>query len=63
MIDCWLVHLALGDLWIYDPVENSWEEKPVSGPVSKLARYKHTAVWDDVHNRMIVFGGMDASGK
>jgi N-acetylneuraminic acid mutarotase len=40
----------------YEPIWDTWAPTPIQGAPD--ARYGHTAVWDDVHRRMIVWGGV-----
>ena len=46
---------ALGDGGIYDPLANSWTPLPEDSAITKRAG--HVAVWDDIRNEMIVWGG------
>ena len=50
--DVWLLSLAGSPVWS--------ELSPTGVPPS--ARYLHTAIYDPVRDRMVVFGGLDASG-
>lgn len=51
---------ALGDLWALSLGEHpAWSQILPTGPAPP-ARYWHTAVYDDVANRMTVFGGEDS---
>ncbi|MCX5973753.1 MAG: hypothetical protein NTU59_03595, partial [Coprothermobacterota bacterium] len=46
-----------GDTYCYDPVTNGWTElHPATSP---SPRYVHSMVWDDVSNRILLFGGRD----
>jgi hypothetical protein len=49
--------LASGGL--YDPAKKVWT--PTSGTGAPAARYDATAVWDDVHNTVLVWGGRTAA--
>jgi N-acetylneuraminic acid mutarotase len=49
------------DLWSYGATTNTWVPLTPSGPPPAV-RWRHTAVWDAVGNRMLVFGGRDGSG-
>lgn len=42
-------------LWSFDPVSARWTK--LSAPNGPPPRYNHTATWDPVRNRMLVFGG------
>ncbi|MFX0173359.1 MAG: Kelch repeat-containing protein [Candidatus Hodarchaeota archaeon] len=45
----------VGDMWIFDPVDNTWTEIfPSSKPV---ARYGHSIVYDSVNQLALLFGG------
>ena len=44
------------DTWTYDYDANTWTE--VETPVSPPARLYHTLAWDELSNRMIMFGGV-----
>lgn len=44
---------------IYDPVANTWTSTSTVGAPS--ARYGHTAIWDPIHNKMIIWGGGNTS--
>jgi N-acetylneuraminic acid mutarotase len=49
----------LSDGATYDPKKRVWTAiDPVGAPTP---RYRHSAVWDSAHNKMIVFGGTDGS--
>lgn len=52
----------LDDVWAYVPSTNTWTNltPAVGGP---LARRSHTAIYDSARQRMVVFGGMTASGQ
>jgi len=56
---------ALGsknDLWWYEPISNTWTQKKTGvADGSPPSRYFHSMVWDSVGQRMIMFGGRDAS--
>ncbi len=48
------------ELWLYNPSTNSWTQKIRNNPTDPwitLPRFSHSAVWDPVYHRMIVFGG------
>lgn len=47
------------DLWSYNGT--AWTQLSPAGD-SPVARVYHTAVWDKVNNRMLVFGGFDGGG-
>jgi len=51
----------LNDLWAYDPAANNWALLTPSG-TPPSARSYHSMVWDGGGNRLIMFGGYDASG-
>lgn len=50
--------VALNDLWVYYPSNDSWFRR-ANGPF----RAMHTAVWDGPDGRMIVFGGFNETKK
>ncbi len=51
----------LNDLWAFYSATETWEQlNPTGGPPS--ARAFHTAVFDVVTNRMVVFGGTASDG-
>ncbi len=43
------------ELWTWDGAARTWEKSPVGAAPSPRAG--HAAVWDDAHQKMIVFGG------
>ncbi|GAH95061.1 unnamed protein product, partial [marine sediment metagenome] len=45
----------------YNPVSNSWQ--PITTTGTPSARYNHTAIWDNANNRMIIWGGYNASSE
>jgi len=47
--------LYLDDLWAYVPATNIWVFKGKA----PTAVARHAAVWDDVHNQMIICGGLN----
>ena len=49
------------DLWSYRPSAAAWAERPAIGPFAP-ARGGHTAVWDPIGARLLVFGGSSPSG-
>ncbi len=52
----------LNDAWLYNPAGNSWWQlTPSGGPPA--GRRRHTAILDPLRNRLVVFGGEDASGR
>jgi N-acetylneuraminic acid mutarotase len=52
------------DLWCYDPVANTWEQKIGQGAAtSPLERQGHKMVWDPVHNKVIMFSGGTSSSR
>ena len=57
---------ALGDGWIYTPGQtvsaDSWTQFSVMEAGAPTPRQLHTAVWDTMMNRMVVFGGMPLAG-
>ncbi len=44
----------------YDPVSNSWQAMSIGSDVPS-GRYIHTAIWDNVNNQMIIWGGNDGA--
>jgi N-acetylneuraminic acid mutarotase len=49
------------DTWTLDLVTKVWQNvSPASGPT---ARSQHTATFDEIHHRFILFGGMEANGR
>lgn len=46
----------LGDLWAYAPATDSWTEIVPSGS-SPPTLVGHTAVWDSLHEQVLVYGG------
>jgi len=48
------------DLWAYSPALNNWTQL---GNRTAPALSQHTAVWDPAGERMVVFGGADATGQ
>ncbi|HLD98680.1 MAG TPA: kelch repeat-containing protein, partial [Bdellovibrionota bacterium] len=49
---------ALNSGAMYDPNSDTWTPLPALG--APEARYGHTAIWDDVRKKMIVWGGANA---
>src|SRR5207237_3866438 len=49
------------DLWSYQPLLGAWNELPAIGPFPP-ARGGHTAIWDPMGARILVFGGSNPSG-
>lgn len=47
-----------GDTWGWSMADSSWTLLSTSGPV----RTEHSAVYDAVRDRMLVYGGIDANG-
>jgi|GEM_PF-6935053 len=54
---------ALGDLWAFDPKTESWEEIVSAEGGDPGPRYRHSAVWDNVYDRMIVYGGQRGTNE
>jgi N-acetylneuraminic acid mutarotase len=52
---------ALGDIWAYDAGANSWTELQPKGRVPS-ARTGHSAAYDQVTHRLMVFGGVSDMG-
>ena len=49
------------DLWVYDPIENTWSQKILNGsPNVPVARMYHSMIWNPIEQRMIMFGGLAA---
>ena len=48
---------ALDDLWTYRPAENRWLRLDSAGQ-RPPARYRHSAVWQESRQQMLIFGGM-----
>lgn len=44
-----------GDTWVFNGT--TWDNKTESSPPSNLARSGHRIVYDDVHHRLVMFGG------
>jgi hypothetical protein len=44
----------------YNPVSDSWEQEAMTPQNAPSPRAQHTAVWDDTHGLMIVWGGYGA---
>lgn len=44
---------------MYDPAADAWTDITTTG--APTARYGHTAIWDSVRSRMIIWGGADDS--
>lgn len=53
---------GLNDLWSYTAGSDSWAPLRPSGTTA-AARADHTAVWDAVANRMLVFGGFGSDSS
>jgi alpha-tubulin suppressor-like RCC1 family protein len=54
------------DLWWYDPTSGTngeWIDKTTMMAISPPARQYHSMVWDPVGQKVIMFGGADASRK
>ncbi|CAE7242796.1 rngB [Symbiodinium natans] len=49
---------SFNDLFSYDLATDTWTELTAAA----TERSRHSAVWDSRAKRMIVFGGVDASG-
>jgi hypothetical protein len=50
------------DLWWYDPAANTWEQKVTQNSGSSAsARRDHLMIFDSIEQKLIVFGGYDAS--
>jgi N-acetylneuraminic acid mutarotase len=48
---------------VFDPKNNTWTGATMTDPINApQARGDHTAVWDDQHFQMIVFGGTGKAG-
>jgi len=47
-------------VWSFDPKKNAWTEQHPDGP-GPAARLFHAALYDDVRDALIVYGGADAS--
>ncbi len=52
---------ALGDIWAYDAGTNSWTDLRPEGKVP-AARTGHSAAYDQVTHRLMVFGGVSDTG-
>jgi len=53
-----------GDTWIYDVASNTWTEKHTGGTAGidkPEARYAHTMAYDSINQKVVLFGGCDAS--
>ncbi|MPZ13539.1 MAG: hypothetical protein GEU73_03805 [Chloroflexi bacterium] len=48
----------LNDLWAYSPDMNTWSRLEPGG-APPLPLFYHAAVWDDINDQMLVFGGAD----
>lgn len=56
---------ALGDLWVYDVEQNSWQSFETNASTPS-ARYYHTMTWvpfDKTHGFYIISGGMGSDGS
>jgi N-acetylneuraminic acid mutarotase len=51
----------LNDLWSYELSSNTWARLSPDG-LSPSERYEHSAVWDPLHNQMLIFGGHNPAG-
>ena len=54
-----LPNRAMDDTWIYNPRTNTWAE--VQSTLNPPARCKHKMVFDQHHNKAILFGGIGES--
>ena len=62
-----MLNLATGRLPVVRPNPPTWRPKGVGAPADgrwsafppPLGRFGHTAIYDPIHNRMLVFGGVD----
>ena len=52
----------LGDVWTFDLGTRTWKVVVTTGGDDTLNRYRHTAVYDTVGDRMIMYGGFTPSG-
>jgi N-acetylneuraminic acid mutarotase len=52
----------LNDTWSYDPATNKWTKLKPSGPVP-AARYGAAMAFDQISQKMILFGGADAKDQ
>ncbi len=50
-------YTVLGDMWRFDPSDNSWTEIEQPGPDRPSARFNTTLVWDAVRQRLLMYGG------
>ncbi len=53
--------VPLNDIWRFDLTTRTWEPLPTTGTLPP-ARYRHTAIHDGPRHRMLVYGGLGASG-
>jgi len=53
---------ARTDLWRYDLGTADWAEVNPGGDVPEV-RYSHTAIWDEVRDRLVVFSGQAGPGR
>jgi N-acetylneuraminic acid mutarotase len=53
----------LNDLWAYTPATNTWGQISPLGGIRPDPRDGHSAVWDSLNNRMLIFGGVDDVGN
>jgi N-acetylneuraminic acid mutarotase len=51
----------LDDTWALDLIAKVWQN--VSPATHPAARSQHTATFDEIHHRFILFGGLDATGQ
>jgi hypothetical protein len=49
------------DVWSYDPAADTWVELTCTG-TPPAARWRHTAIYDPIGARMVVFGGQNTAG-
>ena len=56
-----LSYVFIDDLWSYDPEANSWLSHTIGGD-APAPRMWHNLIYDEVRDRLVVFGGMDARG-
>ncbi|MFH1232218.1 MAG: fibronectin type III domain-containing protein [Planctomycetota bacterium] len=49
---------AFNDGRIYNPWKNIWESLTATG--APIARTRHTAVWDNINQKMLIWGGWNA---
>lgn len=50
---------VFGDTWAFNLSTNSWIQLDAGGAAAPHRRYGHTAVFDPVGDRMIIYGGFD----